>query len=205
MAASIAYNELSRSALLEAGNIGVGNAMTALSELVRARVDISVPTADIVPIGKISSIAGDTDAVVVAVYLRVTGDAPGHVALLWPEGSALLLADRLLERPSGETEVLGELECSALVEVGNILASAYLTALGNMTGLRLLSSPPGMAVDTSAAILCALGAEISGDTDEPMIVVTQVRETHSNVEGCFLFVPDSGGLPAMLRALEVEW
>jgi chemotaxis protein CheC len=201
---SSGYSQIGLSALREAGNIGAGNAMTALAAMVHERVGMSVPSVGIIPIGQFTEIAGSADALTVGVFLGVEGDATGHVALLWPYASALVLADRLIERPSGCTQVLDELECSALMEIGNILASTYLVALSNLTGLRLASTPPAIAVDAAAAILCAIGAEVASDSDETFLIVTQIGGDDDEVRGSFLFIPELNSLQPILRALRVE-
>lgn len=201
---TLASHELDLSALREVGNIGAGNAMTAFAEIVDQRVRMSVPTVDIVPIGRFAEISGGPSAATVGVYMRVSGEASGHVAFLWPETSAFRLAEQLLQCAPGEVLELGELERSALMEVGNILASSYLVAIGNLTGLQLLASPMAIAVDMSAAILSEIGVEVAMVADEAFIIVTHIGEAIDNVEGCFIFIPESGSLPLILRALQVE-
>src|SRR5579883_3108659 len=140
-------------ALKEVGNIGAGNAMTALATMIDQTVDMSVPRVGIVPLGEFAQMAGGPESLAAGVYMPVAGDAPGHVAFLLPAESAFRLADQLLGRPVGTTTSFEDLEFSALMEVGNILASSYLVAIGDMTGLNLLSSPPAIAIDMTAAIL----------------------------------------------------
>jgi chemotaxis protein CheC len=200
---SIAKEQFGLSALCEAGNIGAGNAMSALAGIVHDRVNMSDPAAGIVPIGKFGEIAGSPDEMTVGVFLGVSGDASGHVVLLWPIASALRLADQLLERPAGATSLLDELECSALMEVGNILASAYLVAVSDLTGLLLLSSPPAIAVDAAAAILCAIGAEVAVGSDDSFVIVTQIGGPLDDLGGHFIFIPEMDCLPRILQALQV--
>ena len=64
------------------------------------------------------------------------------MAFLLPDQSACRLADGLMGRPEGTTTALEEMECSALMEVGNILASSYLNAICELTGLNLRTVPP---------------------------------------------------------------
>src|SRR5579883_230705 len=91
-------NDISLDVLREVGNIGAGNAMTALATMVDHRVDMSIPQVGIVPLSKFTEMAGGSEAVAVGVYMPVTGDAPGHVAFLLPERSACHLTDQLLGR-----------------------------------------------------------------------------------------------------------
>src|SRR5690348_13944841 len=95
-------------ALREVGNIGAGNAMTALATMIDCRVDMSVPRVGIVSLNQFTQMAGGSETLAVGVYMPVTGDAPGHVAFLLPERSACRLVDQLMGRQVGETASLDE-------------------------------------------------------------------------------------------------
>lgn len=191
-------------ALREVGNIGAGNAMTALATMVDHRIDMSVPQVGIVSLGEFSQMAGGPEAPAVGVYMPVTGDAPGHVAFLLSEESACHLTDELLGRELGTTADLGEIERSALTEVGNIMASSYLVAICEMTGLNLYSSPPALAVDMTAAILSTIAVAFASLEDQALTVTTQMQEGGGKVDGFFIFIPESGSLSAILHALQME-
>jgi chemotaxis protein CheC len=191
-------------ALREVGNIGAGNAMTALATMVDHRVDMSVPQVGVVSLGEFTQMAGGPEASAVGVYMPVTGDAPGHVAFLLSEESACRLTDELLGRELGTTTDLGEIERSALTEIGNIMASSYLIAICELTGLNLYSSPPALAVDMTAAILSTIAAAFASLDDQALTVTTRIREGLGKVDGFFIFVPESGSLSAILRALQME-
>ncbi len=197
-------NDLSLSALHELGNIGAGNAMTAFASMMDARVNMSVPRVGVVRLSDFAEMAGGPESISVGVYMPVTGDAPGHVAFLWPIECAMRLADQLLGSAPGTTQTLGEMECSALVEIGNILASSYLVAVCEMTGLALYSSPPALACDMTAAILGAVASACADTEDEALTVVTQIGESDIAVECYFIYIPEPDSLPILLRALMLD-
>jgi len=201
---AITSNELRFSALAEAGNIGAGNAMTAFATLMEQRITMTVPTADVVPISEFTEVVSSADEVAVGIVMQISGGLSGQIACLWPEESALCLANRLTAHPDSETRFLDELGTSALMELGNILASAYLSAISNMTGLPLQLSPPAFALDISAAILSAIACEVAFADDEAFVIITQTGRVTNSAGGFFVFVPDSRSLPVILRALQVE-
>ncbi len=191
-------------ALREIGNIGAGNAMTSLSTMVDARIDMSIPDVGVVPLSAFTRMAGREEAVSVGIYMPVEGDMPGHIAILLPEAGAMRLVDQLMCLPLGSTTELDEMECSALMEVGNIFISSYLVAIGGMTGLNLVASPPAMALDMSAAILSMLATAVAQDDDEVLTIVSRIDERLQGVDGSFIFVPEPGSLAILLRALQIE-
>src|SRR3954466_5719008 len=143
-------------ALREVANIGAGHAATALSTLTATRIMISVPMVNIVPPGDfIPEIAPGVE--VVAVQMAMTGDISGQTVFVLAVTAGLRLAERMLRRARGSSPSLGKLEQSALNEAGNILAGAYLTALSEFLGMRLMLSPPSLATGDTAQVLDAFG------------------------------------------------
>ena len=190
--------------LKEVGNIGAGNAMTALSNLIDSPVDMSVPHIGIATLSEFSAMTGGPEAAAAGVYMFVDGDAPGHVAFLLPHFGACLLVDHLLMQPPGTTSELGEMECSALREVCNIMVSSYLVAISDLTGLNLLSSPPVLAVDMAASILSTVDAATMYDDTGALTIITQIFGGANPVEGYFIYIPETGSFSKILRALQVE-
>src|SRR5206468_10664514 len=143
-------------ALREVANIGAGHAATALSTLTATRIMISVPMVNIVPPGDfVPEIAPGVE--IVAVQMAMTGDISGQTVFLLAIPAGLRLAERMLRRKRGTSPNLGKLEQSALNESGNILAGAYLTALSDFLGMRLLLSPPSLIRGESRDALRSVG------------------------------------------------
>ena len=78
------YNEICLDALREVGNIGLGNAMTALSTMIDQGVDMSVPRVGVVPLSQFAEMAGGEESVAACIYMPVEGEVSGHVAFLLP-------------------------------------------------------------------------------------------------------------------------
>ena len=140
-------------ALREIGNVGAGNSATALSQIINRKIDMSVPDVAIMPLDEVPDVVGGPDVMVVGVFLRVYGLAPGSVLFLLPKESAFYLIDMLMGKERGQTQSLDFMDESALMEIGNILAGAYLNALSYFTKLTLLPSIPALAMDMAGAIL----------------------------------------------------
>lgn len=191
-------------ALREVGNIGAGHAMTALAELLNQTVDMSVPHVGITALGDFVAMAGGPEAVSVGVYMYVDGEAPGHVAFLLPIRDAFRMIDQLLMQDMGTTQELDEMATSALKEMGNIMASSYLVAISDMTGLNLLSSPPEILTDMTAAIVSNITAELVQDEDSVLTIITEICHESGSARGSFTYIPEEGSLSKLLAALGLE-
>lgn len=68
--------------LKEIGNIGAGNAMTALSQMLQCKVDMKVPQVRLLEFQEVGSMMGGEEQLMVGVYLAVEGDITGSI-MFW--------------------------------------------------------------------------------------------------------------------------
>jgi chemotaxis protein CheC len=199
-----ALDALQLDALREAANIGAGHAATALSQLTKQRVMLSVPELRIVGIEEAAEIMGDPERAVAAVLMRMLGDATGRTVQIFPAATALRLTSLLLGRPQLRfPEDFGPLEQSTLKEVGNIITAAYVNALSEFTGMLLIMSAPEFAIDMAGAVLQTSCVNFGVTNDYVFFMNTElIMEGSSEGLGAqFLLLPDDASLAAMLRAL----
>ncbi|MBM3269115.1 MAG: chemotaxis protein CheC [Candidatus Sericytochromatia bacterium] len=194
-------SEIQLDALREVGNIGAGNAATALSKLINRRISMSVPKASIIPLGAVHRLVGP-ETPVWAIYLQMEGDLNGHLLFLLPEDRALVMVDLLMGREPGTTAQIDELAESALGEVGNILTSNYLIAMGNFVKLDLHPSPPLTANDMAGAVVDTVIAQLAAKSDAVLALETELSVTEANGLVGYLFMfPTPDELPKILGAL----
>ena len=191
-------------ALREIGNVGAGNSATALSQIINKRIDMNVPKVALVPIESVPDLVGGPDAIVVGVFLRIYGKAPGNVLFLLPQKSAFYLVDTLMGREHGTTKSLDFMDESALMEIGNILSGAYLNAFFNLTHISMLPSIPALAMDMAGAILNIILVQLGQMGDQAMVIETQFLAEDDGIKGNFFLVPDPGSLGTLIKAVGVE-
>ncbi|MEB1810109.1 MAG: chemotaxis protein CheC [Bacillaceae bacterium] len=195
--------------LKEIGNIGAGNAATALSTLLSKSIDMKVPSVRVVSLQEIADLVGGEDNVVAAIFLRLEGDAPGSMFLLIPVAEAEQLIQRLIGNSTFQlTEPpFEELGLSALQELGNILAGSYLSALSDFTKLNLQPSVPAISIDLAGAILSFGLIEVSQVSDYAIVIDTEVQEMDnefSQSSGHFFLLPDPNAFEQIFKSLGVE-
>jgi len=190
-------------ALQEISNIGMGHAATALSQLIGETVYLHVPRVTVTDIAEVPELLGGAERVVVGITLQILGDARGNILLVFPRESARRLIVSLL-RQEQEALVLTEVGVSTLKEVGNILASAYLNALGSLLRMTLIPSVPLLAQDMAGAVVDSMLIELSEAGDLALMVETEFHGVASGVEGIkghFFLLPDPGSLDFVLDAV----
>lgn len=204
------YSELSSiqlDALKEIGNIGAGNAATALAQMVNDKIDMNVPKANILPFAEVPESIGGADSHVVGIFFNVTGSAPANILFILPIDKAAVLCDMLLGKNIGETtpESFGEMEMSALMELGNILSGTYLNALAMFTNLEFAPSVPALGMDMAGAIIDAILAQFGKVADHVLVLDTEFKKDETDVVGYFFLLPEIDSLNKILSALGVSF
>ncbi|MGN0481250.1 MAG: chemotaxis protein CheC [Lachnospiraceae bacterium] len=174
--------------LKELGNIGAGNATTALSQMLSIRMDMSVPNVALLDFCDISSFVGPEDAPVVGILLGLGGDITGMMMFLFDINSARHLVNKLMMDEKNMSYEFNEIELSALNEIGNIVGGSYLTALATLTQMRIEPSVPCMTIDMLGALLDVPAAEYARYGDKILIIQSKFGE--SDISGYFLLIPE---------------
>ncbi|HZQ82752.1 MAG TPA: chemotaxis protein CheC [Gaiellaceae bacterium] len=189
------YSDLQLDALRELANIGSGTAATALSSLLGCPVDVSVPNALAVPLADAVEAAGPPETFTTAVVLPIFGDFEAIVLLLFPPDDAARLCELLGVDPATEVGL------SALGEIGNILGSAYVGALGTMTGRALEPRPPQTVTDMLGAIVASVLATGAESTDVALVLDSDLIVEGTECSLSFMLVPSRDGVGEVLEGL----
>jgi chemotaxis protein CheC len=192
---STQYTDVQLDALRELANIGSGNASTALSAMLGRSVDISVPSALVLPMPQAVEHVGSPEDEATGIVLGVCGDFAASVLLLLAPSDADLMCGLL------GVEAGTEIGVSALMEIGNIVGSSYINALAGMTGMEVEPTPPAAATDMLAAILESVLAERAGASDLALLLDSNLVVEGEGCSISFLLVPDHGGVELLLSRL----
>lgn len=193
-------------ALRELGNIGMGHAATALSQLLGRTIHLQVPRATVTDLAQVPELLGGAERIVAGIALEMTGEVHGNILLVFSEESVQRLVGQLLG-PDEETSPDTPLGSSTLLEVGNIIASAYLNALGALLGMTLLPSVPQLSVDMAGAVVDAVLIELGASGNQALLLETEFfhpGDSTAAICGHFFLLPDPHCLDAILSAVEVS-
>jgi chemotaxis protein CheC len=187
--------------LKEVGNIGAGNATTALAKLLDKKVDMKVPQIKIMGFSEISEVLGGAETPVVGILLGVLGDITGYILFVLEQNAAASLVNILMGKSVDEKLEYNEISLSALKEVGNILTGAYLSALSALTGLHIKPDIPALAIDMAGAIISVPAIEVGKNSDSVLYIKTEFVQGTDSVIGDFFLVPDAESYFRLLNTL----
>ena len=201
-----ALSEAQYDALREVGSIGAGHAATALSQLVDHKVELGIPTLDLVAVDRIPTLFGGPESLTAAVYDRLLGDIGGSILFVLERSSALALVDLLHNREAGTTKSLGADEEALVAHASSIVISAYLAAVARLADINLLPGRPAFAFDMVGGILDAVAAEVGLRADSALLIRTEFRSDdtpseENKIDAYLLFLPDPDGLEVLLGRL----
>lgn len=194
--------------LKELGNIGAGNATTALAQMMGARIDMSVPKVSLLEFKDMGEVVGGEDQVMVSIFLRVEGDVEGSIMFMLSKPAAAHLVNKLMCGMLGITEEnaadheFGEMECSAIMEVGNIITGAYLNALSGLTNMKIYPSVPHLGIDMAGALLSVPAIEFGIYGDNILLIQTKFSDD-IELDGFFILIPDMESYEKILTSLGV--
>jgi len=189
-------------ALQELGNIGAAHAATTLSTMLSANISMSVPEIKVIDIAEIHKYVGDEIAAL--VLFQVNGEVkPGGYLLLYiPKTSVIRLTNAMLGLTDMDRE-LDEMDRSALLEVGNIMVSAFLDGTAELLNIIMLPSPPQLVIDMPhAAIQSILASQESEDIDEVVLFKTAMVSDAHNIQSSIFLFPNHPMLEDIIRRLE---
>jgi chemotaxis protein CheC len=193
----------------EIGNIGAGNAATALSGILGRMVGMSVPEVRIIPLSSAPEILGAPDQPVVGGLVDMNGGLTGQILLVLGIREAYVLASILYGREtygiSGvDVSAFTELEISALYEVTNILSGSYLSAISALSGLTISPSVPYMCIDMAGAILSLIAVEYGKTGDSALFFETRFIDAEDDLACHFFLLPDKESYKKLMLSLGVS-
>lgn len=199
------YSSFQIDALGEIANIGVGNAATAMSKMMQIKISISLPDTKIVPIGKFAEEVGGAEAVIQALYQKISGDLDGQALLVTLEKDALCMIDMMMGQEIGTSKKMGEMETSSFMEMSNILVGSYLNAVANMLELKILPEPALTGNDMAQAVLDAILSNISKKGDHILLIKTTIDFEGHPIEGTFVMLFEEESLQKILQKLSEKY
>ena len=178
-------DEISRDILKEIGNIGTGNAVTALSQMLMHPVDIAVPDLKILKYQEVCSLLDSADELQTGIMVGVGGDMEGMFLFLLSETFTMMVLNKIL----GEEEL------------GNIMCGSYINALASVMDLKLEVSVPDVCIDMGGAILSVPLSRFLRVSDDILMIDNLFHLGGESFLGRILFIPEPDSLDMMLRSL----
>ena len=188
----VRLTDLEHDALVELFNIGVGQAASAMSEIVNETVTMSVPAISFLTraaAAKLLTSRSTGNGRLCGISQHYSGAFETEAILMFPEEKSQEIV-RLMVGDSMPLAELSAMEQEAMSEIGNILLNSCVGSLANLLGHELHGSLPDYHVGYSEDILALAG---SGETAVLMLHIEFVIE-RQQIAGDVAFIMDMTAL-----------
>lgn len=165
-------NDVQLDVMREIGNIGAGNACTALSGLMGTPIDMSVPRVQLLGVDSTSEYLGGGDTEVLGIKIDVKADLTGMMYHIVNKRFAERLINTFYPKKLDKIADIDEMDMSVISEMGNITSGAYANALATLSGYVVDIGTPSPGGTTIAEIL-RVPIETFGDTGDKILVVDE--------------------------------
>ncbi len=196
-------NELYMDVLKEIGNIGSGNATTAIANMLNLKLNMNVPKVELLKVEQLGSAISDEEETIVGIFLGLEQDIEGSMMFLLKLDSAHYLVNRLMGKDPDDRTEFSEMDLSALKEIGNIIAGSYLSALSTMTNMVIAPTIPYISVDMAAAILSVPAIMFGQYGDNALLIETEFGDDVM-IEGYFILLPELDSYDKILQSLGIQ-
>jgi len=197
--------------LKELGNIGSGHAITALSELINDRVDVSLTAVYLIPFWKIPDLFENPNTEAFGIYSEIRDKPDLSIVQIFTKVSIINLVNILNDEDQISIEdvrsiqELDDFTRSIISEIGNILAGNYANALANLLSIKLVPGVPKLALDNLNAMLDTIIAKYSINSDYTIIVKTKIRVKEIKLNGIICLVPSMNILKELFKILNIKY
>lgn len=189
--------------LKEIGNIGSGNATTALSQMLNTLVDIEVPVVEILDFQQAIDAAGGPEKIIAGILVGIKGDVDGMIMFLFEKELVSVITSTFFGHEVNNLINIDEGERSALHEIGNIMASSYVNAISQLANMFIDVDVPYMAVDMLGAIMSAPASQMGQMGDKLLYIDNNIVLGNVNVRSKMLLLPTINSLGNLLGKLGV--
>ncbi len=196
-------NDMYMDVLKELGNIGAGNATTAIAQMLGLKINMEVPQVKLLTFQELGGAIWAEEETVAGIFLELANDINGSMMFLLNMDSAYYLVNHLMCRDQSYQEPFDEMDCSALKEIGNIISGSYLSALSAMTQMVITPSVPFLAIDMAAAILSVPAIQFGQYGDNALLIETAFGDD-VKINGYFILMPEPGSYEKILGALGIQ-
>lgn len=194
-------------ALYELGNVGVGMASVAIGRLLGVRVELETP--NVIPVMEVSDqiLLDHIGKGYVGIWMRFAEPMNGAVLFILKQPFVYDVVEKMTGcRSEGDRLYEDEVAFSAVTEFANMLAAAYMKAVGKYTGMRIFMSPY-LFVHEKERI--SLGDVLDGhgmDADKAIWVETRFQLLDEEGDqtydvGRVVMLPDANTVGMLMEAL----
>ncbi|MCR5831620.1 MAG: chemotaxis protein CheC [Lachnospiraceae bacterium] len=203
----IAYdklNDIQKDVMREIGNIGSGNACTALSVLLGTTIDMSVPHVMLLGYESTTEYLGGEDNVVIGLRIKITGDLDGMMLHVVEKRFAQRIINTFYAKEIENIANLDEMDSSVLNEMANITSGAYANSLATLTSLFVNIGTPEQIPGKVSDIMKLPLTEFVKPGEKVLVVEEEFTIDDEHISSNMILALESDSLEKLFSRLGVQ-
>ncbi|RLG77006.1 MAG: hypothetical protein DRO12_03305 [Thermoprotei archaeon] len=172
----------------------------SISTFVGSDVKLKLISLEILPPLQYLEVIGGQDSIVAAAYSTSKGEWSGIMLIMMPLEYASKTVSSLVKSFLGQSEISEELAVETFKEFANIIFGSIATVLYNKAGIKIMFSPPEIAVDSAVAIMESIAVTYSTQFDELLLFRAEIEG--EKIHDMTLLVIPGQGFVDMLHGAE---
>ncbi len=191
----------------ELENIGASHAATALSVMLGHKITLKVPNIRFCEFTKMCDILNGPENLVAGLLVCISDDLNGFILLVLDKDDAYKLTNSIIgsaEKPDTGSEQFSELQISALKELANILIGSYITAICELTGLKINASVPNLVFDMAGAVMNLVASAYGQYGDAVLLLETEFIDKSESLFGHFFLIPDIESYKILIERMDIS-
>ncbi len=177
-------------ALKEISNMGAGNAITALSQMLSTKINMDVVEVEVKEVSDVVDMFVEEDRFMVANLIEIVLGMRAVLLLLFEEESAKEVVNKVLGYRPEDIRNVSDMERSLLMELGNILGGSYLNAVGTFLEQEIDQSTPQLVMDMASAIITMPAIELCDENQDTIIIQSRFEDSENLLKGTYIFILD---------------
>lgn len=192
--------------LREIGNIGSGNAATALASLLNTVVDIEVPVISLISYDKIADYLGGGNTKAIGMTVGLEGDVCGCMLEVVHLGFARKLINTFYPKEITDLAKIDDMDLSVLREMSNITTAAYVNSIAAMTQLYINIEPPENYCDYVSSLVAIPAEKLSRSYEEPVLYIDEkLHIGDTEINSGLILVLDSVSIQVLFKKLGMPY
>ncbi|MCR4739015.1 MAG: chemotaxis protein CheC [Lachnospiraceae bacterium] len=189
-----ALTEMHISALKEIGNIGAGNACTALATFIGTMVDMTVPNIRILDSSTVEKLIKVDKGVVLGIKVGIKEDLTGMIINIISGEYAKRVINVYYPREFASLSELNDMDISVLSELGNITSGACANSLATLSGMVVdITSPEPKSCTISELLKMPVDA-FGADGSKVVVIDEEFKVERTELSSHMFLILDGDSL-----------
>lgn len=199
-----AFSPLEFDALKETANIGTGHAAIALSNILKKKVNISLPDLKVLKLSEASSTISFPEGMIVGIHSKMQEGFDGSIIMMMPFNLALDLVGLFSPKDSkSKNTKLDDKEKKLLMKLGTAIYISYLSSLAKFFEKKIYFDPPKIVSSFGDSIFDFMSLGVD-DSTEVLIIKLGFEVEKTTLKGDFLLLLTVDSLSELLSNLKTK-